>query len=239
MSKEELENLNNEVENTAEEVQETSSGAPKSLVELFEENKKVFAYAGGAVAVLVVAALFIFIKYLPDQNLKAQDEMYFAQDAFAKDSFNLALNGRATGGTPYKGFAQIAKDYSWTKAGNLANYYAGICCLQLKKYQEAADYLNKASIKDPVIGAVRLNALGDAYSELGKMDDAISYYEKAAAFSDNEVYTPYFLLKAGLANEKAGKKEEAKKLYEKVKEKYPNSDEGRDIEKYIIRVSGS
>jgi TolA-binding protein len=45
------------------------------------------------------------------------------------------------------------------------------------------------------------------------------------------------LLKAGLANEKQGKKDEAKKIYEKVRDNYPNSDEGRDIEKYIARVS--
>ena len=198
-----------------------------------EENKQKVMIGGGVVALLIVGVIYLFAKYLPEQNLKAQKAMYMAEFAFAKDSFALALNGNAAN----KGFSQVANDYGWTASGKLANYYAGICALNLKKYDDAVKYLDKFSTSDPIIGALRLNALGDAKAELGNIDDAISSYEKAAAFSDNESYTPYYLFKAGLANEKAKKPEEAKKLYQQLKDKYPNSEEGRDIEKYIARVS--
>ena len=183
--------------------------------------------------VLFVALVYIFAKYIPDENLKAQKAVYEAQFAFAKDSFNLALNGNAA----FKGFADVANKYSWTNTGNIANYYAGICCLNLKKYDEAIKYLDKFSTKDAVIGALKLSATGDAYTELGKMDDGIRYYEKAANFSDNQSYTPYFLLKTGLAYEKQKKYADAKKQYEIIRDKYPTSEEGRDIEKYIARAS--
>ncbi len=200
-----------------------------------EENKQKVMVGGGVLAVLIIGLVYVFAKYLPEQNIKAQKAMYMAEFAFAKDSFALALNGNAAN----KGFAQVASDYSMTKAGKLANYYAGICALNLKKYDDAVKYLDKFSTSDPVIGGLRLNALGDAKAELGNMDDAINYYEKAAAFSDNDSYTPYYIFKAGLANEKAGKPEAAKKLYQQLKEKYPNSEEGRDIEKYMARVSAN
>ncbi len=222
---------------------ETTEGLQDKLsnIETFvEEKKKPLMIGGGVVLVLVLAVIYVFAKWLPDRELKAQNDIMMAQFAFEKDSFNLALNGRPAGtGKAYKGFAQIAKDYSFTKTAKLANLYAGECCLNLKKYQDAINYLEKGNVSDPILGAVRLNAIGDAYSELGKMDEAINYYEKAADFSDNDKYTPFYLFKAGLANEKLKKNSEAKALYEKIRDNYPNSDEGMQIEKYIIRVSGS
>ncbi len=220
-------------ENLAENLQE---GLGK-VEQFFEDNKQKVYIGAGVLAVVVVAVVYLFARYIPEQNLKAQKAMYMAEFAFAKDSFDLALNGRVGGGSPFKGFADVAKDYGWTKAGKLANYYAGISCLNLKKYDEAAKYLGNFSTSDPVLGAIKLSAQGDAYMESGKTDEGISAYEKAASFSDNQTFTPYFLLKTGLAYEKAKKPSDAKKCYEKVLEKYPNSEEGRDIEKYIARVS--
>ncbi len=226
-------------EETVETVEQANEKTPFNMEEFYENNKKAVSIGAGVVALLVLGAVYVFAKWLPEQTLKAQTEMRYAEFSFAKDSFNLALNGRTSGTTPFKGFAFIAKEYSLTKPGKLASHYAGICCLNLKKYQDAVDYLDKASVNDPVIGAVRLSALGDAYAELGKMDDAVNYYQKAANYATNDIYTPFFLMKAGMAFEKQGKKEEAQKLYEKIRDEYPNTEEGRDIEKYIARVGGN
>ncbi len=207
-------------------------------LENFIEEKKPLMIGGGILAVVLIAVIYIFGKWIPDRELKALNEIYMAQFAFEKDSFNIALNGGKTSeGKPFKGFLAVANDYGMTHTAKLANLYAGICYLNLKKYQEAVTYLDKGNVSDPVLGAIRLNDMGDAYSEMGKMDDAIGYYEKAAAYSDNEKFAPLFLLKAGMAYEKQKKLADAKKTYEKIRDQYPNSDEGRDIEKYIIRVS--
>lgn len=71
------------------------------------------------------------------------------------------------------------------------------------------------------------------------MDDATSYYKKAASFSKNEVYTPYFLFKAALAYEKQKKYSDAKALLEEISTNYPNSEEGREAEKYLARVNAA
>lgn len=204
-----------------------------------EEKKKPLLIGGGVVLVLAVALVYVFAMWLPNRNAEAQKAMYMAQFAFEKDSFALALNGRAVGTTPFAGFAELSSKYSFTKAANLSNYYAGVCCLNLKKYDEAVSYFNKFSTKEPIIGALALNLTGDALSEQGKMDEAIGYYEKAAKFSDNEQFTPFYLMKAGNALEKQKKYADAKGYYEQIKQKYPKSDEGRDIEKYIARASAA
>lgn len=221
-------------ENLGENIQENLS----KLEQYVEDKKQPLMIGGGVLLVLVVALLYGTVKWLPERNLQAQKAMYLAEMAFAKDSFELALNGRAgLAGASVTGFAEVANKYSFTASANLANYYAGICALNLKKYDDAVKYLDKFSTKDPVIGAVKLSATGDAYMELGKTEDGIKYYEKAASFSDNETYTPYFLLKTGLALEKKQDYASAKEYYEKVRDNYPKSEEARDIEKYIARAT--
>ena len=83
---------------------------------------------------------------------------------------------------------------------------------------------------------MKYGALGDAYSELNDFDKAMSNYKKAANHGDNKVLSPYYLKKIGMLHEKNGDLAAAKKAYESIKEKYPDSPDGRDIDKYITRV---
>ncbi|OWY24448.1 tetratricopeptide repeat protein [Sphingobacteriales bacterium UPWRP_1] len=197
------------------------------------DNRNRILLVVGVVA-LVLALFFGFNNiYLPGQEKSAQADMFVAQQYFKKDSFNLALNG--DGNNP--GFLQIIDDYSgMTNAANLSNYYAGICYLNLGKFDEAVKYLSKFSSDDPLIGAIAYGALGDAYSELGKMDKAIDNYEKAANTSKDEFSAPLNLMKAGLAMETQGNYKGAKGLYEEIKKSYPESQQGREIDKYIARA---
>jgi tetratricopeptide (TPR) repeat protein len=201
--------------------------------DFFERYRQQLAIGGVALIVIIVGIVFIFAKWLPDRNLKAQRAMYMAEAAFARDSFDVALNG-----TPaFKGFLSIKKDYSFTKAADLTNYYIGVCYLGKKDYKNAVDYLNSFSTSDPVLGAAKLNLIGDAYADQNKADDAVSYYKKAAEFADNEQYTPFYLLKLGRYYEHQKKYNDAKEAYTKVKEKYPNTQEGKDVDKYLARLS--
>jgi tetratricopeptide (TPR) repeat protein len=161
--------------------------------------------------------------------------MYMAEQYFEKDSFNLALNGDGN----YLGFLDIMDDYSMTMSGKLARYYAGISYLKIGQYDDAIDYLKKFSTKDILLAPVAIGALGDAYLEKGLDAKALEQYEKAIAFSDNELTTPIFLMKAGKLAESTGQKEKALKYYQQVKEKYPETVEGRQIDKYIARVSAA
>lgn len=222
-----------------EEIESTQVGEPEEgsfyyeSEDWFERNRQKLMIGGGTVLVLVVAAVFIFAKWLPDRNLKAQREMFMAEKAFSQDSFDLALKGT----TQYKGFLDIKKSYSFTKAANLTNYYIGVCYLKKADYKNAVEYLNSFSTSDPVLGALKLNLIGDAYADQNKTDDAASYYKKAAEFSDNEEFTPFYLLKLGNYYEKLKKYNDAKDAYTKLKEKYPTTQEGRDVEKYLARLS--
>ena len=205
----------------------------ENLEHFFVENKQKIAIGAGVAALVIGILLFVFLKFLPDRSLKAQREMYVAELNFKKEAYELALNGDATG----KGFLAIQKNYGFTKSANLCNYYIGLCYLNLKKYNDAVNYLDKFSTDDPIIGAAKFNALADAYAEQNKVDDAIKNYRKAANFSDNVEYAPYYLMKLGMYCEYSKKYKEAKEAYAEVKDKYPMTEAGRDAERYIARVS--
>lgn len=205
----------------------------ENIENFIEDNKQAVAIGGGVLVVLVLATLFVVFKWLPERNLKASREMFQAEIAFQKDSFDLALNGNGI----HKGFLEIQSKYSFTKAENLSNYYIGLSYLNTGKYEEAIKYLEKYSTSDPILGAARLNAIGDAYAELSKTSEAESYYAKAAEYSENSQFTPYYLLKLGQYLESQKKYKEAVQKYNSVKEKYPDSEEGREADKFIARAT--
>lgn len=247
MAEEKIENTQTEELVDDIEITEVEGSKASSKIDLggleffYENNKKAINYGGGAL--LAIVALFSFYKfyYLPNQEKEANSASYQAISYFEKDSFNLALNGGVQIQTPngpstMMGFTEIADNYSITKTGNLANYYAGICYLRTGKYDEAIEALGKYSGNDEMVAPMALGAIGDAHMELNHADEAIKYYQKAADKSTNGFTTPMFLKKAAFALENSGKFAEALSYYERVKNEYPHSAEGREIEKYIARV---
>lgn len=200
--------------------------------EQFLESNYKPLLTGLAVVVVLVALFWLGKMYLTKRSDEAQSQMYQAERYLEIDSINLALNGDGN----YLGFIDIAEEYKFTNAGNLARYGAGICYLHLGNYEEAIDYLNKYSKKDKVIGSIAIGATGDAYVELGNIEKGISKYLEAAEYADNSFNTPLFLMKAAELYDLEGKYPDALKLYERIKDEYPTSTEGSSIEKYIARV---
>lgn len=189
----------------------------------------------GLLGLLLVGILGFYIWknfIVPPKEKNAQIDLYEAQNYFEKDSFNLALNGDGN----YPGFLDVISDYGSSKAGNLAKYYAGACYLNMGDYEAAIDYYQQFKSKDMIVSSMALGGIGDANMQLGNTVEGISYYEKAANNSDNHVTAPMYHFRAGLAKEQNGDVDGARKHYEIIKNEYPESTEGRDVEKYLARV---
>jgi tetratricopeptide (TPR) repeat protein len=103
-------------------------------------------------------------------------------------------------------------------------------------YEVALDYLSDYSGSGKIAEAIKNGLKGDAYSELGQMNKALSAYKKAAN-TDNEFFAPYYLFKLGLLNEKEGNTDAALEAYQTIATEYPNSQQGQSIEAFIARVS--
>lgn len=198
------------------------------------ENQNVISIAVGVVVVIILAFFGFQKYYMEPQNMEAQDQMYNAQRYFESDSLDKALYGDGNS----LGFIDIASDYGITKAGNLANYYAGLVFLKKGNFDQAIDYLKSFESSDHVVGSMAKGAIGDAYLEKGDRSSAISYYLEAAHRDANGFSTPLFLMKAGKVYELDNNYSKAVDAYTKVKVDYPKSNEARDIDKYIARAQG-
>lgn len=210
-------------------------GAFDKTENYIEQNRKSLALIVGGVILLVGIYFGWKYLYLKPRSDEASSKMYKAEMYFAKDSFNLAINGN--GDTA--GFAEIVKDYGMTKAGNLSKYYLGVCYLRTAQYDKAIESLQDFDSDDMFLSAMSLGLIGDAYMEQGKTDDAIEYYQKAAKKNPNKFTSPVYLKKAGYAYEDKGQKEEALKMYTQIKTDFPESQEAAQIDKYIGRVGGT
>ena len=190
------------------------------------------AIIGGVVAVIIIVAGFIMYKnlYAEPREEKAQAALFKGQEYFEQDAFEQALNGDSIG---YAGFLKVADDYSGTKAANLAKAYAGICYAQRGKYEDAVKMLDSFDGSDQMVAPAILGAAGNCYAQLGQLDKAASTLLSAADKADNNTLSPIFLLQAGEILVKQGKYDDAVNAYTKIKDKYFQSYQAMDIDKYI------
>ena len=199
----------------------------------FLKYKKAIIAAVIAIVVIIAGIVLYTTYYSSPREDKASTILAKGQEYFLAGDYQKALNGDSVS---FKGFLNVASEYGSTKAGNLANLYAGLCYAKLDKWQEAADYLEKFDgSDDAMISPAAVGALGNAYAHLNQLDKAVSNLKKAAEMADNNALSPTFLIQAGEILESQNKKAEALKLYEQVKEKYFNSMAYQTIDEYIER----
>jgi tetratricopeptide (TPR) repeat protein len=215
----------------ADNLQELESALTKTE-RFIEEKQKPITYVVGAIILVVIAYLGFTRFYLQPREKEAQSQMFMAENYFERDSFNLAINGDGN----YLGFLDIIDDYGMTKSANLSKYYTGISYLHLGQYEDALDYLNGFKTKDLLLGPIAEGARGDAKLELGDMEGALKHYKNAYSINDNELTTPVYMMKAARLLETMDELEDALALYQEIKEKYPETTEGQNVDKYIARV---
>ena len=198
--------------------------------QFFNENQKTIWTVLCVVAVIGLAVLAWTKFYYQPKKAEALAQMYPAEASFRAGEYDLALNGDGN----VAGFAQIISDYG-NKAGAAVWLYAGICELNAGNWESALSYLKKYNGKDPILAARALSATGDAYVGLEDYKNALACFEKAAAKAD-DIFAATYLLKAAQVCEETGDTDKAITLYKRIKDQYPQSIEGYDVDKYITRL---
>lgn len=198
-----------------------------SASEKIAQNKKVIFWAVGGIAVVAAFILsYLFIYRNPKLNKAFEAYNQVEIQAMGNDSIAAA---------EYK---KVADKYSGTDAGDLAALNAGEVLYDQGKYQEAAKYLEQASISEPVLAANTLALTGDCYVNLKKYDQALDFYGKAISKADkNPQIVPRVLLKEANVYDEQKKYDKALECYQQIKNDYPTFQlgNGASIDAYIAR----
>ncbi len=203
------------------------------------ENKKISIVAGGFILIVILFFAARQFWFIPSNDKAVKRDIFTAELYFPKDAFNEAVNGDGQ----YKGFLSIVDEYDssfpfymHSPTAELAKYYAGISYLNMGEYRNAIQYLNQFSSEDIILSSLAKGCVGDAYWELGEIENAISAYKDAIDNSKNDFTTPRYMMKLARIYESNGNSKEALKLYSSIKRNFKDSYEASNIDKYIARV---
>jgi tetratricopeptide (TPR) repeat protein len=199
----------------------------------FDKYKNVLIYSAIGVVIVVLGIIGYQKLYQAPKEVESQEAIWNALYDFQNDSLETAVNGT----DEYSGFEDIATNYSGTSGGDIANYSMGIIRMEEGLFDEALEYFDECDFDDVMIGNLTIGLKGDCNVELGEYETAAKYFEEAANREPNEYTTPMFLKKAGLTYEELGDFSNAVKVYTRIKDEYPQSSEGADIEKFIARAT--
>lgn len=207
------------------------------MQDFWERNNRSILIILGIV--IILGGGYIGYKYLyrlPEEK-KAVEAIAKAQEYFATDSLQLALNGDGRNA----GFLKVINKYGKTPSGNVAKLYAGEIYLQLGDFNNAIKYLKDFKSNGSVQTQALVHGLmGDAYSELKKNEEAVENYKKAGSlFEENQVLSSEYLFRAASLYELMGKDKEAITLFQQLKDKFPNTERGFSAEKYLGKLGAT
>ena len=208
-----------------------SSDTLLNLQSWYENNKKRINTI--ATVVLVGLAAIIGWRFLTaGKEEKAATQMSFAQRYFEMDSLTKALNGDGQ----HPGFTRIIKKYSGTKSANMSHYYAGIIYLRTGDFKNAVKHLDEFDGKGTILERAAAGALGDAHMELGATKKGIEAYEEAIEDKEDEIMTPTYLQRLGMAYEMNKQPEQAIEAYKRIRDNFPQSMQARETDKNLARL---
>jgi tetratricopeptide (TPR) repeat protein len=205
----------------------------KTAVVFFEKYKnKIFIYAG--VLVAVAAIVYFYVNQKSETNEKAGLELSRIMPLYDQGAYLEAIEGRQ--GTNIIGLKKLVEDFGGSENGETAKIYLANSYAFLGNYDEAFKYYNDYSGSIDYFEAASLAGQAGHYAVKEDFEKAADLYLKASKISKINSQNPDYLLNAGIYYLKAGEKEEAKILFNKIKDDYATSLAYREVDKYLSMI---
>lgn len=206
----------------------------KSSVDFFEKyQSKIFIYVG--VLVVVAAAVYFYENQKIINDDKAALELSRIMQFFDQGSYLEAIEGKQ--GTNIIGLKNLVEEYSGTENGETAKIYLADCYSFLGNYEEAFKYYKDYDGSIDYFEAASMAGQAGYYAMNGDFDKAANLYLNASKQSQVNSQNPDYMLNAGICFLKIGENDEAKILFNKIKEDYSTSLANREVDKYLSTIN--
>ncbi|MDR9417371.1 tetratricopeptide repeat protein [Gracilimonas sp.] len=198
------------------------------LASYYLENKAQVISITAAL-IIVIGSIFGWNFYSAAQENKAQELLSIAENYYNSSEYENALYGNDFELT--YGFDQIADEFPWTNAGNLANYYAAVSSFQLGDIENALVYIEEFDVPEGILGVGALSFHGKLYLANQNYEAAAEKFVQAAEWSVNNTTTPSNLYEAAQAYYEAESYEQAEELVNRIINEYPQSNKVADSQR--------
>ena len=199
----------------------------------FEENRSRVVMGVG-ILVVIAAMVYFYINNRIEDNKIAGIQLARVMNIYDQGSYLEAIEGRE--GTNIVGLKNIVEEYGSSNNGEIAKIYLANSYNFLGRTKEALEYYEDYSGSNDIFEATALAGQASIYEARKDYDKAADFYLKASRVSDEDVLNPDYMLKAGINFMHAGDEEEAKDLFEKIKEDYNPSTAFREVDRYLAQI---
>ncbi len=186
-------------------------------------------------AILLIGGGIYYYLHTQAQEQEAQDLLVHAEQAFQRGEYEVALEGDDA--RLSIGFMDIIDNYSRTRAGNLARYYAAVSEAELGNYEQALQYIEQFDPPDGILGVGPIALHGVILANLGQYEEAAEVFLEAAEWDENESTTPQNLVNAAEAYIEADQHDRALEIVNRILGTYEDSqvaDQARRLEGMLI-----
>jgi tetratricopeptide (TPR) repeat protein len=199
-----------------------------------ENQKKVIIYLGAFVGVVLL--VIFYSNYRSSKNQEAGELLSKVMDLYDAGSYLEAIEGKQ--GTPRViGLKEIVAEYGSTENGETAKIYLANSYAFLGQYDKALKYYEDYSGSNDFLKATALAGQAAYYSVKKDYQKAAKLYKQAAFVSEINPNRPDYLLQAGINFMKINENEEAKSLFQIIKDDYKASNAHAQVDRYFLELN--
>ena len=200
-------------------------------VDFFEKNKK-HVYITLSAIVIIAAGIILLMNKRKADDEKAAIELSKIYQVYSTGNFQQAINGDSLGNS--KGLQFIVDEYGSSESGETAKIMLANSYYNIRDFDKAEKYFRDYSGKNKILKVSAEAGIGSVYEARNNFDEAAKMYEKAAGADKDNPFIDEYIFYAAKNYYRADKKDEAKKLFDKLKENYPKSKYIQESEKYRL-----
>ncbi|MCX6138493.1 MAG: tetratricopeptide repeat protein [Ignavibacteriales bacterium] len=202
--------------------------------EWLEENRHRLSTIGIVVAVVIIG-LWFYLNNVKTRNEKAASDFAKIFVYFDNGQYQIALNGIPERNV--SGLQSIVDNGGSTTAGNVAKFYLASAYYNMQEYGKALQYFEDFSGSDPLLKVSAISGAAGCYEAKKDFKKAAEAFEKAASKNSEDPNIAENLSNAARNYAKAGEKQRAIDLLNKIKKEFPASAAARNVERYLAEIN--
>jgi tetratricopeptide (TPR) repeat protein len=197
------------------------------------DNQMRIMIGVGAVA-LIVVAMVLYSNKKANDNQKAAALLAKIIPTYDAGKYQQAIDGQKT--PVVIGLQEIVEKYGGSEQGEDARIFLANSYYFTGKYDEAMENYEDYSGSNPIFKATALAGQADCLEVKKEYEKAADLFKRASAISPSDPSNAEYLLKAGIDLMKVNKNDEAKQLFETIKEEYKTAASSLEVDKYLVQI---